>query len=156
AASESGYWDWDLRTGRYFVSSRANELAGFPAQNTFADRRDFGTRIPMHPDDWTKWEAARDALFAGTGERRAMECRYIVPDEIRWHSLQAICKRDDDGKVVRWTGSATDITERKQAESGLEALERKLRQAQRVEAMGTLAGGIAHDFNNILGAILGY
>src|SRR6185295_15556506 len=68
AASESGYWDWDLVTNRYFISARANELAGFPRENTFASRDDFRQRIPMHPDDSARWEAARNELFAGTGE----------------------------------------------------------------------------------------
>ncbi len=62
---------------------------------------------------------------------------------------------DLGGKRVH-LAAIRDITERMQAEEERDKLEAQLRQAQKLEAIGTLTGGIAHDFNNLLTPIIGY
>ncbi|MGB5750729.1 MAG: PAS domain S-box protein [Desulfobacterales bacterium] len=64
-------------------------------------------------------------------------------------SVSAVSVKDANGKIKYYDGIIENTT-------GKRELELQLQQAQKMEAIGTLAGGIAHDFNNILSAIIGY
>jgi PAS domain S-box-containing protein len=69
--------------------------------------------------------------------------------------LTASLLRNSSGSPIGFRGVLRDVSERKEAEAQNRKLEVQVRQAQKMESIGTLAGGIAHDFNNILMGIQG-
>lgn len=68
---------------------------------------------------------------------------------------RSVAMRSSDGKIERFVGVATDVTELLVAQEDLRLSNENLAQAQKMEAVGQLTGGVAHDFNNLLAIILG-
>jgi PAS domain S-box-containing protein len=72
-----------------------------------------------------------------------------------WASVVIDPIRDEAGELIGFAKITRDISERKQAQEKLLAIQRQLAESQKFEALGQLTGGVAHDFNNLLMIISG-
>ena len=83
-------------------------------------------------------------------------CNRAKDGSLFWVDATIVPMREPHTKATRYAAMYTDITQRKLADQRRDELEAQLREAQKLQAVGTLASGIAHDFNNIVAAILGF
>ncbi len=109
-----------------------------------------------HPEDLDADLAHATALLNGEITSYTMEKRYIRKDgAVVWIQLTGSLVRDAAGRPLYFIGQVQNIQERRRAEAALHESEARLRQAEKMAALGELAGGIAHDFNNVLQTVHG-
>jgi signal transduction histidine kinase/ActR/RegA family two-component response regulator len=157
--SRTGSFGWNTSSAQIWWSAETFRIFEFDR----ADPPDMARMLQQtHPQDRGFLEKT---LERARHEKTDfdLEYRLLMADGSVKH-LQVVARPVlDESGHVEFVGAMMDITRRKRVEEAhrvqeraREEMQRQLRQAAKMEAIGRLAGGIAHDFNNILGAILGY
>ena len=157
-ASDMVVYETDPETGAILWSGDTSFVLGIAAKE-LGDAAKWQDRL--HPDDRTRVRRLYAQLQAGLRPALTMDYR-LRRDDGEYVTVAADAYSvppkgpASEDALMHVIGVLRNVTRARRVEAEKARLEERLRQAEKLEAIGGLAGGVAHDFNNILGAILGY
>jgi len=145
-AAELGTFDVEVATDRAIWNRQLYLMMGYEP-GTVVPRS--MRRAPLVPEDAEQLDRAMERALE---RRTSFQVEYRVAranDKVqRWHAVHGRFLYDEHGAPLRVVGVVQDVTDRRQ-------LEQRIRESQRLDALGTLAAGIAHDFNNMIAVMRG-